>query len=62
MTLFRAAAFCDHLELRFSDWCSVTVDFKTLEDQTVTVRDRDSMKQERTPTADLPASLAPRLR
>jgi len=27
-------------------WC-VTVDFQTLEDQTVTVRDRDSMKQER---------------
>lgn len=27
-------------------WC-VTVDFKTLEDDTVTVRDRDTMKQER---------------
>jgi glycyl-tRNA synthetase len=42
-------------------WC-VTVDFKTLEDQTVTVRDRDSMEQERTLTTDLPASLAARLR
>jgi len=42
-------------------WC-VTVDFKTLEDQTVTVRDRDSMEQERTRSADLPASLAARLR
>lgn len=29
-------------------WC-VTVDFQTLEDQTVTVRDRDSMQQERLP-------------
>ena len=27
-------------------WC-VTVDFQTLEDQTVTIRDRDSAKQER---------------
>jgi len=27
-------------------WC-VTVDFKTLEDKTVTIRDRDTMKQER---------------
>ena len=27
-------------------WC-VTVDFQTLEDGTVTLRDRDSMKQER---------------
>ncbi|MCS6785024.1 MAG: His/Gly/Thr/Pro-type tRNA ligase C-terminal domain-containing protein, partial [Candidatus Caldarchaeum sp.] len=31
----------------------VTVDYKTLEDQTVTVRDRDSMKQERVRAADL---------
>jgi glycyl-tRNA synthetase len=27
-------------------WC-VTVDFDTLKDETVTVRDRDTMKQER---------------
>ena len=27
-------------------WC-ITVDFETLEDKKVTVRDRDSMKQER---------------
>lgn len=27
-------------------WC-ITVDFQTLEDDTVTVRDRDTMKQER---------------
>src|SRR5258706_8049771 len=33
-------------------WC-VTVDFKTLEDQTVTVRDRDTMEQERTLAKDL---------
>jgi glycyl-tRNA synthetase len=42
-------------------WC-VTVDFTTLEDQTVTVRDRDSMAQERTPVANLAATLAARLR
>jgi glycyl-tRNA synthetase len=42
-------------------WC-VTVDFKSLEDQTVTVRDRDSMEQERPRAADLPSTLAARLR
>lgn len=31
----------------------VTVDFDSLEDDTVTVRDRDSMKQERVPTGEL---------
>ena len=33
-------------------WC-VTVDFQTLEDGTVTLRDRDSMKQERIALAAL---------
>ncbi|MDP3727262.1 MAG: glycine--tRNA ligase [bacterium] len=33
-------------------WC-VTVDFQTLEDGTVTVRDRDTMRQERQPAAEL---------
>ncbi len=33
----------------------VTVDFETLTDQAVTVRDRDTMAQERVPIADLPA-------
>lgn len=33
-------------------WC-VTVDFQTLEDDTVTVRDRDTTKQERIPVAKL---------
>ncbi|MDO8560979.1 MAG: glycine--tRNA ligase [bacterium] len=33
-------------------WC-VTVDFQTLEDETVTVRDRDTMKQERIPLKEL---------
>ena len=32
----------------------VTVDFDTLEDGTVTIRDRDSMAQIRYPAADLP--------
>jgi glycyl-tRNA synthetase len=31
----------------------ITVDFDTLENQTVTVRERDSMKQERVAIADL---------
>jgi glycyl-tRNA synthetase len=35
----------------------ITVDFQTLEDQTVTLRERDSMKQERIAMADLPARL-----
>jgi glycyl-tRNA synthetase len=33
-------------------WC-VTVDYTTLEDDTVTVRDRDTMVQERMPIARL---------
>ena len=33
-------------------WC-VTVDYQTLEDDTVTVRDRDSMKQERMDVKEL---------
>ncbi len=33
-------------------WC-VTIDFQTLEDDTVTVRDRDTMKQERFKTSEL---------
>ena len=36
----------------------VTVDFETLEDHAVTVRERDSMAQQRIPLADLPAHLA----
>jgi glycyl-tRNA synthetase len=36
----------------------ITVDFQTLEDQTVTLRERDSMQQERVAIADLPARLA----
>jgi glycyl-tRNA synthetase len=35
-------------------WC-VTVDYQTLEDETVTVRDRDTMKQERMPIDKLAA-------
>ena len=36
----------------------ITVDFDTLTDGTVTLRERDSMKQERVQIADLPARLA----
>jgi glycyl-tRNA synthetase len=40
----------------------VTVDFDSLEDNAVTVRDRDTMKQERVPLETLHAYLAERLR
>ncbi len=39
----------------------VTVDFQTLEDKTVTVRDRDTMRQIRMAIAELPAWLAEKL-
>ena len=39
----------------------VTVDFQTLEDDTVTVRDRDTMKQERVATVELPAYFSGKL-
>jgi glycyl-tRNA synthetase len=39
----------------------VTVDFDTLEDQSVTIRERDSMEQERIPIAALPDRVAERL-
>ena len=40
----------------------VTIDFDTLDDRAVTVRDRDSMQQERVPIAELVAYLDERLR
>jgi glycyl-tRNA synthetase len=39
----------------------ITVDFESLDDGTVTVRERDSMEQERVKIDDLPAYLLPRL-
>ncbi len=42
-------------------WC-ITVDFKSLEDGTVTVRDRDSMGQERAAAKELAPSLSSRMR
>lgn len=42
-------------------WC-VTVDFDTLEDKKVTIRDRDSMEQTRIPIADVPSFLRDGLR
>ena len=33
-------------------WC-VTIDFQSLDDKTVTIRDRDTMKQERVKAAEL---------
>jgi glycyl-tRNA synthetase len=41
-------------------WC-VTVDHQSLEDRTVTVRDRDSLEQTRVPIDELPALFAGRL-
>jgi glycyl-tRNA synthetase len=42
-------------------WC-ITVDFQTQQDGTVTVRDRDTMKQERVSAKELPATLSARMR
>ncbi len=39
----------------------VTIDFDTLDDKAVTIRDRDTMAQERVPVADLRAELEQRL-
>ena len=39
----------------------VTVDFQSLEDQAVTIRDRDSMSQVRVPVAELEAALREKL-
>ena len=39
----------------------VTVDFDSLEDRQVTIRERDSMQQRRVPIAELPATLAAEL-
>lgn len=41
-------------------WC-VTVDFQSLEDQAVTIRDRDTMTQDRVPIAELATNLVQRL-
>jgi glycyl-tRNA synthetase len=41
-------------------WC-ITVDFQSLDDQTVTVRDRDTMQQERLKAGELSATLTSRL-
>jgi glycyl-tRNA synthetase len=42
-------------------WC-ITVDFQSLEDKTVTVRDRDNMQQEREPLGEIGPTLLARLR
>jgi glycyl-tRNA synthetase len=41
-------------------WC-VTIDHQSLEDRTVTVRDRDTLEQERVAIDELPDVLAARL-
>ncbi|MCW2991395.1 MAG: glycine--tRNA ligase, partial [Solirubrobacterales bacterium] len=41
-------------------WC-VTIDHQSLEDRTVTLRDRDTLAQERVAIDDLPAIVATRL-
>jgi glycyl-tRNA synthetase len=40
----------------------VTIDYQTKEDGTVTVRDRDSMQQERIPRVGLSAYIASRIK
>lgn len=37
---------------------AITVDFDTLQDKTVTLRDLDTMKQVRMPIADLPTNIS----
>ena len=39
----------------------ITIDFDTLEDQSVTIRNRDTMEQERIKIADIPAYILPKL-
>lgn len=39
----------------------MTVDFDTLEDEAVTIRDRDSMEQDRVPIANLVTALRDKL-
>ena len=39
----------------------ITIDYQTLEDETVTIRNRDSMKQDRVRISDLKKSLSPDL-
>jgi glycyl-tRNA synthetase len=39
----------------------VTIDHQSLEDRTVTIRDRDSLEQERVAIDELPALLSDRL-
>jgi glycyl-tRNA synthetase len=41
-------------------WC-ITIDFDTLEQNTVTVRDRNTTKQDRVAVQDLPAYFAQKL-
>ena len=41
-------------------WC-VTIDHESLHDRTVTIRDRDSLAQERVPIDELAGNLAHRL-
>jgi glycyl-tRNA synthetase len=41
--------------------CCVTVDFDTLEDEAVTIRDRDEMRQVRVPIANLLDTLREKL-
>jgi glycyl-tRNA synthetase len=40
----------------------ITIDHQSLEDRTVTVRERDSMAQERVPINELVAYIGPRVR
>ncbi|HRG77855.1 MAG TPA: His/Gly/Thr/Pro-type tRNA ligase C-terminal domain-containing protein, partial [Leptospiraceae bacterium] len=40
----------------------ITVDYDTLKDNTVTLRERDSMKQERIAIADIPKYLLERIK
>ena len=47
--------------MRFGTPYCVTVDFQTLEDKAVTIRDRDTMQQIRVPVQELSQTLGDKL-
>ncbi len=57
MTMLRILGVVIAARMRLGRAFCVTVDFQTLEDQTVTVRERDGMTQIRLHINELPANL-----
>ena len=57
LSVFRLLPISKHLCTWGSQMTKVVVDYQTMEDQTVTVRDRNTMTQERISIADLKEKL-----